>query len=96
MNQRATPQGVGSLPEPVVALLRVVHDALDIPLPGLTDADERAYARLLELRTMHARVTLACILQDGHGVGQSVSFLRDRLEREPVTYTPWAAAGGER
>ncbi|MFD8393074.1 hypothetical protein ACFV2N_28695 [Streptomyces sp. NPDC059680] len=96
MNQRANPQRVDSLPEPVVALLRAVHDALDIPLPGLTDADERAYARLLELRAMHARVTMACILQDGHGVGQSASFLRDRLEREPVTYTPWTGDGGAR
>ncbi|MFD8396462.1 hypothetical protein ACFV2N_46655 [Streptomyces sp. NPDC059680] len=59
MTKRTNPERVDSLPEPVLALLRAVHDALDIPLPGLTDADERAYARLLELRAMHARVTLA-------------------------------------
>ncbi|MFG2634349.1 hypothetical protein ACGFX8_10445 [Streptomyces sp. NPDC048362] len=96
MTERTNPEQVDTLPEPVVALLRAVHDALDIPLPGATDADERAYDRLLDRRAMHARVTLACILQDGHGVGRSAAVLRDLTSREPVTYTPWIAAGGER
>ncbi|WP_432019018.1 hypothetical protein [Streptomyces sp. 1222.5] len=92
------PPGLRSdaLPEPVMVPLRAVHDALHIALPDLTDADERAYARLLELRAIHARITLACILQDGHGVGPSAAVLRDLTSREPVTYTPWTGAGGER
>ncbi|POX54857.1 hypothetical protein [Streptomyces sp. Ru72] len=85
-----------SLPEPVAALLRAVHDALDIPLPGLTDADERAYTTLLARRVMEARVTLACILQDGHEVGWAAASLREQVKRGPVTYTPWTDGGGER
>ncbi|MGW3026346.1 hypothetical protein [Streptomyces sp. NPDC001221] len=96
MNERTAPQRADSLPEPVVALLRAVHDALDIPLPGLTDGDERAYATLLARRAMEARITLACILQDGHEVGWAAASLRDQVKRGPVTYTPWTDDRGAR
>ncbi|MFI5977965.1 hypothetical protein [Streptomyces sp. NPDC051452] len=86
---------LASLPEPVVALLRAVHDALDLPLPGLTDADERAYARLLDRRVMEARVSLACVLLDGHKVGGAAARLRDMVKLGPVTYTPWTSGGAK-
>lgn len=84
---------LGCLSEPVVALLRAVHDALDLPLPGLTDADERAYARLLDRRAMEARVALACVLQDEHELGGAAATLREMVQLGPVTYTPWTDGG---
>ncbi|GAQ58751.1 hypothetical protein [Streptomyces acidiscabies] len=85
---------LASLPGPVGVLLRAVHDALDIPLPGLTDADERAHAALLQQRSISARVILACVLEDGHNVGTSAEALRARTADMPVTYTPWQCDGG--
>jgi hypothetical protein len=96
MKGRINSQRVGSFPEPVVALLRAVHDALDLPLPGLTDADERAYARLLAQRARDARVILAGVLDDGHEAGGAAVSLRAWMDREPVTYTPWIKDGGAR
>ncbi|MGA5201372.1 hypothetical protein [Streptomyces variegatus] len=96
MNGRTNSHRVGSFPEPVVALLRAVHDALDLPLPGLTDADERTYARLLAQRARDARVILAGVLDDGHEAGGAAVSLRAWMDREPVTYTPWSEDGGAR
>jgi hypothetical protein len=96
MNGGTNSQRVESFPEPVVALLRAVRDALDLPLPGLTDADERAYARLLAQRARDARVILAGVLDDGHEAGGAAVSLRAWMDREPVTYTPWIEDGGAR
>ncbi|MFF2805766.1 hypothetical protein ACFVT2_01045 [Streptomyces sp. NPDC058000] len=83
-----------SLPEAAVALLRAVHDALDIPLSGTADADGRAYARLLQHRALDARVILAGVLHDDHNVGRAAEQLREWTADQPVTYTPWTADGG--
>lgn len=91
MTGRTDPQRADAWPDPVVALLRAVHDALDIPLPGLTDEDERAYAKLLDRRTAEARIILACVLNAGHGAGGATASLR---ARHPVTYIPWTGDGG--
>ncbi|MFJ4974946.1 hypothetical protein ACIP6X_06340 [Streptomyces coeruleorubidus] len=96
MSGRTNSLRVDSFPEPVVALLRAVHDALDLPLPGLTDADERAYALLLAQRARDARVILAGVLDDGHEAGGAAVSLRAWMDREPVTYTPWIKGGGVR
>ncbi|MEU6221285.1 hypothetical protein ABZ845_27825 [Streptomyces sp. NPDC047022] len=96
MNKRSDPQRVDSWPEPVVALLRAVHDALDIPLPGLTDEDEHAYTKLLDSRAADARIILACVLDAGHEAGGATASLRACTARHPVTYTPWIGHGGER
>ncbi|WP_059048291.1 hypothetical protein [Streptomyces acidiscabies] len=85
---------LASLPEPVGALLRAVHDTLDIPLPGLTDADERAHAKLLQQRSGRAQVILACVLDDGHDFGRAAETLRSWTADMPVTYTPWTYGGG--
>ncbi|MDL2080778.1 hypothetical protein QNN03_30470 [Streptomyces sp. GXMU-J15] len=81
------------LPAPVVALLRAVHDALDVPLPGLTDADERAHAVLLHQRAREAWIVLGYVLDDGHEVGPSAESLRAWTARNPVEYTPWDGGG---
>jgi hypothetical protein len=96
MNGRSESHRVDSLPAPVVALLRAVHDALDLPLPGLTDADERAYARLLAQRARDARVILAGVIDDGHEAGGAAVSLRAWVDRVPVTYTPWTDERGAR
>lgn len=96
MNKPTCRQPPGSLPEPVTELLRAVHDALNLPLPGLTDEDERAYASLLANRAREARVILVGILHDGHEPGRAAVALRGWLDRWPVTYTPWSSDGGAR
>ncbi|QRX92038.1 hypothetical protein [Streptomyces noursei] len=83
-----------SLPEAVVALLRAVQQALDIPLPDVTDGDERAYATLLQRRSVDVRVILAGVLHDGHKVGLAAESLRSWTAERPITYTPWADDGG--
>ncbi|MEK2475687.1 hypothetical protein [Streptomyces noursei] len=83
-----------SLPEAAVALLRAVQQALDIPLPDMTDEDERAYATLLQRRSVDARVILAGVLHDGHNVGRAAESLRAWTAERPVTYTPWSDDGG--
>ncbi|MEU2441285.1 hypothetical protein ABZ595_34635 [Streptomyces rubradiris] len=80
---------VGSLPTPAVALLRALHDALDLPLPGLTDADERAYHVLMHDRASQARVILECALLDNHDLGPAAERLTAWTAGLPVTYTPW-------
>ncbi|QHC30856.1 hypothetical protein [Streptomyces sp. HF10] len=88
------PVRIDSLPAPVVTLLRAVHDALDLPLPGLTDADERAYHVLMHDRASHARITLAGVLADRHDLGPAAAMLREWTAGAPVTYTPWIDRGG--
>ncbi|KOV93880.1 hypothetical protein [Streptomyces sp. NRRL B-3648] len=83
------PVRIGSLPEPSVALLRAVYDALDLPLPGLTDADERAYHVLLHDRASQARIILECVLTEGHDLGPAAERLTAWVAGAPVTYTPW-------
>ncbi|MFI0736840.1 hypothetical protein ACH4PU_01845 [Streptomyces sp. NPDC021100] len=82
------------LPEAAVALLRAVHDALDIPLPGLSDEDERAYHLLLQHRTSDVRVIVADVLGMGHDIGHSAQTLSAWTSQEPVTYTAWDGGGG--
>ncbi|WP_153813467.1 hypothetical protein [Streptomyces sp. SUK 48] len=88
------PVRIDSLPEPVVSLLRAVHDALDLPLPGLTDADERAYHVLMHDRASRARIVLAGVLADRHDLGPADAMLREWTAGAPVTYTPWIDRGG--
>ncbi|MFJ1672381.1 hypothetical protein ACIOK4_39505 [Streptomyces bottropensis] len=89
-----TPLSVSGLPEAVAVLLRAVHDALDIPLPGLTDADEHAYAELLQRRSCDARAVLAGVLDSDHDIGPAAESLRSWTAGRPVTYTPWHYDGG--
>ncbi|MER7919420.1 MULTISPECIES: hypothetical protein [unclassified Streptomyces] len=85
---------IASLPESAVALLRAVHDALAIPLPGLTDADERAYHVLLHERASQARIALECVLTRDHDFGPAAQRLAAWTAGASVTYTPWIDKGG--
>ncbi|WP_458087044.1 hypothetical protein [Streptomyces malaysiensis] len=77
----------------VTALLRAVHDALDLPLPGLTDRDEREYSLLLRRRVSDARCVLAGVVQQDHDMEVAARLLRRWTADEPVTYTPWEDKG---
>jgi hypothetical protein len=91
MNERIEPAGA------VAELLAAVVEALDMPLPSLDDADERAYHRLLERRTAAVRNALAAKLQYlDYGVSDTTNAIRRRTAEEPITYTPYdfEASGG--
>lgn len=76
------------LPADIAALLAAVCDALDIPLPGIDDADERARTQLLVTRSARARIAVECVLA-GHDVANNADWLRETTADTPVTYTPW-------
>ncbi|MFK0290092.1 hypothetical protein ACIQU6_06360 [Streptomyces sp. NPDC090442] len=85
---------IDSLPDAVAALLRAIHDAVDIPLPDVTDVDEHAHAKVLQSRSAGVRIALAGVLFDDHEVGCAAEWLCGRTAREPVDYTPWPDDGG--
>lgn len=82
-------------------LLTAIFEALDVPLPGLDDADERAYHSLMERRISNVRSSLGPILHDLSGglVSTDARGIRKGTAGNPVTYTEWVSpalpAGGE-
>ncbi|MEU5272783.1 hypothetical protein AB0G77_30485 [Streptomyces hygroscopicus] len=93
MSEPTTPKRAPAGTDAVMALLRAVHDALDLPLPGLADQDEREHYYLLTDRAAAARVVLAGVLERDHAVESAAAYLRDRTDGAPVTYTPWQDKG---
>ncbi|MFD5113724.1 hypothetical protein ACFWNG_15625 [Streptomyces sp. NPDC058391] len=88
MNKPTTTAGV--LPEDVTGLLAAVVEALDVPVPSIDPADERAYHRLLEHRTADVRIALASILKFPEaGISRDAEYIRARTAAVPVTYTPF-------
>ncbi|WP_424861669.1 hypothetical protein [Streptomyces sp. MMS24-I29] len=80
------------LDEAVRDLLAAVVAALDLPLPSLDPADERARRRLLELRALDVRVVLDVLARSPHypgAVAESAAEVRRRTEREPIDYAPF-------
>ena len=77
----------------VLVLLRAVHDALDLPLPDITEWDEQTHARLLTSRAADARRALAGVLEQGHGMEMTARLLGRWTADQPVTYTPWTDGG---
>lgn len=77
------------LPDDVRELLAAVRDALDIPLPGLTDADERAHSMLLRQRRIIAAVALKAVLDVDCDPARQAAWLRGRIAETPVTYAVW-------
>lgn len=87
-----------TLPEPVRDLLAAVVEALTVPLPSIDQADERAFHRLLELRTTDVRTTLASILDfPDVPIDKDADSIRARIAALPVTYAVYepAADGGQ-
>lgn len=78
-------------------LLAAIHQALDVPLPGLDDADERAYHRLMERRITNVRTTLGPILADASTglVSTDAAGIRKSTANNPVTYTEWVSPDDE-
>ncbi|MGW7108802.1 hypothetical protein ACWGHU_21855 [Streptomyces xanthophaeus] len=72
-----------------VDLLAAIVQALDLPLPSITEADERLYYRLLERRALAVRI----IIESNRAVSRdprlAADAIRTRTAEEPVTYTPY-------
>ncbi|MER8155201.1 hypothetical protein [Streptomyces sp. NPDC094472] len=92
MSEPITPEAA-PVEDAVTALLRAVHDALDLPLPDITERDERKHLRLLTNRAADARCVLAGVLEQDHDMEVAARLLRRWTADEPVTYTPWEDKG---
>ncbi|MGW6943788.1 hypothetical protein ACWGF3_32935 [Streptomyces xanthophaeus] len=81
-----------------VDLLAAIVQALDLPLPSITEADERLYYRLLDRRALAVRL----IIESNRAVTRdprlAANAIRTRTAEEPVTYTPneFDVDGGDR
>ncbi|MFF9503815.1 hypothetical protein [Streptomyces sp. NPDC014656] len=86
-----------TLPADVVDLLTAVVEALDLPIPSIETADERKHYRLLEDRTMHARIALQCLLRhrDHPDLPDDTAYIRRCTAEHPITYTPYDSARTE-
>jgi hypothetical protein len=73
--------------DPAMTLMGAVLDAIDLPLPGLGDADERAHRRLLRARVGSAIAALSASVDQGLAVDPA--YLREMTDRYPVTYAVW-------
>ncbi|MGW3090096.1 hypothetical protein [Streptomyces sp. NPDC001108] len=81
-----------SLDAPVRELLAAVVAALDLPLPSVDPAAERAHHHLLEVRALEVRVVLDVLtrVKPYPGVVEnSTSDILRRVERTPVDYAPF-------
>jgi hypothetical protein len=77
-----------------VDLLRTIHDALDVPLPGLRPEDESAYHRVMEQRMNAVRCALQGLLAyPGRIDRSSAERIRARVAQSPVAYTAYAPEG---
>lgn len=72
-----------------VALLDAIVDALDLPLPSITVADERLYYRLLERRALAVRIVIESNRAVTRDPRLAAAAIRTRTAEEPVTYTPY-------
>ncbi|MFE3903222.1 hypothetical protein ACFXPY_23640 [Streptomyces sp. NPDC059153] len=79
------------LDEAVRDLLAAVVAALDLPLPAVDEAAERAHHRLLELRALDVRVVLDVLTRSRHpqAVAESAADIRYRTAGWPVDYAPF-------
>ncbi|MDX3536971.1 hypothetical protein PV721_21860 [Streptomyces sp. MB09-01] len=77
-------------------LLDAIVEALDLPLPSIEEADERAYYRLLERRALAVRIILQINRTVTRDPCVAVEAIRTRTAEEPITYTPFEPMkGGE-
>ncbi|MFB7937353.1 hypothetical protein [Streptomyces sp. NPDC056049] len=79
------------LPADVADLLTAVVEALDLPIPSIETVDERKHYRLLEYRTMHARIALQCLLRhrDHPDLADDAAYIRRCTAEHQVNYTPY-------
>jgi hypothetical protein len=90
----AVTRGASTLSSDVRDLLTAIRDALDVPLPGIEDSDERAYHRLLDLRRTAVHVALTTWLDsDDRPIRpDDTAYIRRRTAETPVTYTVYVPA----
>ncbi|MFF1557049.1 hypothetical protein [Streptomyces sp. NPDC058279] len=81
-----------------VDLLEAIVAALNLPLPSITEADERLYYRLLERRALAVRIVIESNRAVSRDPRLAAAAIRTRTAEEPVTYTLWEDKkdGGER
>lgn len=77
------------IPDPVRELLAALVDAVDLPLPDITDADERRAGNILRDRARSAVVVARGVLEDGHDPARAAAYLRQRTAETPANYRPW-------
>lgn len=70
-------------------LLAAVVEALDVPLPSIAIADERAYHLLMERRMSDLRSVLTVMFAVDGDPWVTAATIRRRTADEPVTYTPY-------
>ncbi|MFD9319305.1 hypothetical protein ACFWDQ_16675 [Streptomyces sp. NPDC060053] len=73
------------IPDDVRDLLAAVLEAIDLPHPATVGGAE-AHDRLLNTRTVHARIALRNLLDEGPALGLAwtAKYLRERLAEHPV------------
>lgn len=86
-------QTTEQLPAEVRDLLAAVAEALDIPMPDITDDAERQHRTVLVRRTTDVRIVLQVLL-DAAGVdlaalADDAAVIRARTAAVPVTYPMW-------
>ncbi|WCD89608.1 hypothetical protein KPP03845_106029 [Streptomyces xanthophaeus] len=72
-----------------VDLLAAIVQALDLPLPSITEADERRYYRLLERRALAVRIIIESNRAVTRDPQRAANAIRTRTAEEPITYTPF-------
>lgn len=86
--QPTNPQATALSPD-IRALLEAIRDAIDLPIPGPADADDRAYHQDLSRRT---DIVYTAIRRTLNGrLDLATPGLRDMTARCPITYTMWQA-----
>ncbi|MFP8885028.1 hypothetical protein [Streptomyces mangrovi] len=78
---------------PVRELLAAVLEAIDLPMPDITEADERRAAVVQRDRTRVAAVVTRGVLECGHDPGHAAEYLRRRTTETPADYRPWQGGG---
>jgi hypothetical protein len=98
---KATRKGEATLSSAVLELLTAIVEALDVPLPGLDEADDRAYQAVMRRRLSEVHIVLDVALSP-EWVGtldpaREAANIRQRTADTPITYTVWErpADGGE-
>lgn len=67
------------------------RDALDLPLPGIADADRELHRLIMRSRSDSVKIAAEMIADGGNlsTVHTATSWLRDRTRQLPVTYRPY-------
>lgn len=89
-----TPRRESTLDSAVLDLLAAIRDHTNVPLPGLNQADEHAYQRLMTTRLGELHSSLKVALSekwvDIFDPAAETAYIRRRTAGSPVTYGLWA------